>query len=87
MSRGVDDSHGLGKYVLYKQIQLYGLFDIINESCEDRNPPYFFDVKGYLLIIWIMTVFKEDGHHNMLELFYNIKPKNVDPWLKMLSTF
>jgi hypothetical protein len=52
-----------------------GLFDIINKSCENRNPPYFLDDKGYPLIRWIMTLFKKDGHHNILELFYNIKPK------------
>jgi hypothetical protein len=65
----------LCRFMLYKQVQLHGLFDIINGSYEDINPPYFLGDKGYPFINWIMTLFKIDEHHSILELFYNIKPK------------
>jgi hypothetical protein len=55
MSRSVNDSHGLCRSMLYKQVQLHGLFDIIKGSCENRNPPYFLGDKGYPLLVrsWI----------------------------------
>jgi hypothetical protein len=75
MSRSVNELHVLHRSTLYKQVQLHGFFDITKGSCEDRNPPYFLGDKGYPFISWIMMLFKEDGHHNILELFNNIKLK------------
>jgi hypothetical protein len=75
MLQSVNDFRVLHRYVLYKQVQLHGLFDITRGSCKDEILPYLFGDKGYPLINWIMTPFKEDEQHNILELFYNIKHK------------
>jgi hypothetical protein len=34
-------------------------------------PPYFLTDKGYPLITWIMTPFKEEGQHTIAELLHN----------------
>ncbi len=38
-------------------------------------PPNLLKDKRYSLINWIMTLYKEDGHHIILKLFYNRKHK------------
>lgn len=75
MLGSVNDSRVLHRFVLYKQVQLHGLFDITRGSCKDEILPYLLCDKGYPFISWIMTLFKEDGQHNILELLYNIKHK------------
>lgn len=75
MLGNVNDSRVLHRSVLYKQVQLHGLFDITRGSCKDGILPYLLGDKGYPLINWTMTTFKEDGQHNILELLYNIKHK------------
>jgi hypothetical protein len=87
MLGNVNDSRVLHRFLLYKQVQLHGLFDIIRGSCKDIIPPYLLGDKGYPLIIWIMMPFKKDGQHNILELLYNIKHKKADLWLRMHLAF
>ncbi len=55
---------------MYKRAQYHGFFYHI----ESLNviPPWD---KGYPLISWIMTLFKEEGPHMILELLYNKKHK------------
>jgi hypothetical protein len=49
-----------------------GLFDITRGS-QHEFPHYILGDKGYPLISWIMTPFKEDVNHTILELLYNKK--------------
>jgi len=58
---------------LCHHVQYHNLFDPI-KGVEGISP-YFLGDKGYLLINWIMTLFKKDGHHFILELLYNKKHK------------
>jgi hypothetical protein len=87
MLGNVNDSCVLCMYVLYKQVQSHGLFDITRGSCKDEILPYFFCDKGYSFINWIMTPFKKDGQHNILELLCNKKQKRADIWLIMHLAF
>jgi hypothetical protein len=51
------------------------LFDL-NKGCGNGTPPYLIGDKNHPFIItWIMTPFKEEGTHTILELFYNRKHK------------
>jgi hypothetical protein len=51
------------------------LFDV-SKNCGNGAPPYLLRDKSYPLVItWIMTPFKEEGTHTMLELFYSRKHK------------
>jgi len=44
----------------------------VSKGCGNDTPPYLLGDKNYPLIItWIMTPFKEEGTHTILELFYN----------------
>ncbi len=47
----------------------------LSKRYGDGIPPYLFRDKRYSLINWIMTLYKKDGHHTILELFYNKKHK------------
>jgi len=47
------------------------LFDV--NKVVDGTPPYLLGDKGYSLINWIMTPFKKEGQHSILELLYNNK--------------
>jgi len=57
---------------LYKQAQYHALFDI-NRGHGVGHAPYLLGDKRYSFINWIMMPYKEDGHHTIKELFYNIK--------------
>jgi len=74
LPRNVNDSRMLHKYAWYKQIRLHGLFDI-TKGCGNGILPYLLGDKRYPLINLIMTLFKEDKHHSILELLYNKKHK------------
>jgi hypothetical protein len=56
--------------VLHKYAQYHGLF-AFNNSTFQHGPPYFLSVKGYPLITWIMTHFKEEGQHTIVDSLYN----------------
>jgi len=59
---------------LYQQVQYHALFDPC-KGCGNGIPPYLLGDKGYPFINWIMTPYKEDGHHIVLKLLYNKKHK------------
>ncbi len=65
----VNDVRVLARSTLYCHVQYYNLFD--PSTRVEQIPPYLLGDKGYILINWIMTSFKEDGQHCILELFYN----------------
>jgi hypothetical protein len=68
-----NDFKVLHMFALYKHVQNQGLFD--PRKGVDGFPPYLLGDKGYQLITWIMTPFKEEGQHSILELLYNRKHK------------
>jgi len=70
----VNDVRVLDRSTLYCHVQYHNLFDP-NKGVEGI-PPYWLGDKGYILINWIMILFKEDGQHFILELFYNKKYKS-----------
>jgi hypothetical protein len=72
LPRSVNDSQMLHMYAWYKQIRLNGLFDI-TQGCGNGILSYLLGDEGYPLINLIMTLFKEDKHHSILELLYNKK--------------
>jgi hypothetical protein len=51
------------------------LFDI-NRRHGVGHPPYLLGDKWYSFINWIMMSYKEDGHHTIIQLFYNKKKAN-----------
>ncbi len=51
------------------------LFDIARGS-QHEFPLYILGYKGYPLISWIMTPFKEDVNHTILKFMYNRKHKS-----------
>ncbi len=69
----VNNVRVMHRSTLYCHVQYHNLFDPI-KGVEGISP-YFLGDKGYLLINWIMTLFKKDGHHLILELLYNKKHK------------
>jgi len=58
---------------LYQHVQFHGLF--YPNKGVDGVLPYLLGDKGYPLICWIMTPFKEEGQHSILKLLYNRKHK------------
>ncbi len=71
----VNDLKVLHKYGLYRNAQYHGLFASTNSTFQHGFPPYFLSDKGYPLILWIMTPFKEEGQHTIVESLYNQKHK------------
>jgi hypothetical protein len=72
----VNDVRVLGRSTLYRHAQYHNLFDP-SKGVEGILPYlYLLGDKGYFLINWIMTSFKEDGQHSILKLFYNKKHKS-----------
>jgi hypothetical protein len=59
---------------VYIKAQLIVLFDIARGS-QHEFPLYILGDKGYPLISWIMTPFKEDVNHTILKFLYNKKHK------------
>ncbi len=58
----------------------------MSKGCGNGTPPYLLKDKSYLLVITsIMTPFKEEGTHTILELFCNRKHKQG--WLIMENAF
>jgi len=60
----INDSRILRKSALYRHAQNQGLFDF--KKGVDGFPLYLLGDKGYPLIGWIMTTFKEEGQHSIL---------------------
>ncbi len=60
--------------VCIEKAQHMGLFDITRGS-QHEFPHYILGDKGYPLISWIMTPFKEDANHTILKFLYNKKHK------------
>jgi hypothetical protein len=70
----VNDSRALLQFGLYMKAQYIGLFEI-GRASQNGFAPYLLGDKGYPLISWIMTPYKEEGHHFFLKLMYNKKHK------------
>jgi len=62
---------------LYKHYQFQGLFDV--HKGIEGIPPYLLSDKGYPLIDYMMTPFKDDGHHMIFLNWYTIK-KHTRTW-------
>ncbi len=43
------------------------LFAFNNSTFQHGVPPYFLSDKGYPLVTWITTPFKEEGQHTIME--------------------
>jgi len=69
-----NDTKVLCKSSLDKNAQLHGLFDH-DKIIQNGFPPYLLGDKGHPLISSIMTLFKEEGQHLVLEIQYNEKHK------------
>ncbi len=69
----VNDSRILHRSTFCQHAQFHGLFD--PNKGVDGVFPYLLNDKGYPLICWIMTPFKKEGQHSILELLYNRKHK------------
>jgi hypothetical protein len=72
--RSVNDSKVLHRFA-YKNAQCHGLFES-NTNFEHGLSPYHLKNKGYSLITWITTSFKEKGHYIIFKLLYNRKHKH-----------
>lgn len=72
---------------LYKHYQFQGLFDV--HKGIEGIPPYLLSDKGYPLIDYMMTPFKDDGHHMIFLNWYTIKKthKNLVSNKKMPMEF
>ncbi len=68
-----NDYKVLHMFALYKHVQNQGLFD--PRKGVNGFPSYLLGDKGYPLITWIMTPFKKEGQHSILEILYNRKHK------------
>jgi len=73
--KSVNESKVLHRFAFYKNAQCHGWFEY-NTNFEHGFPPYHLKNKGYSLITWIMTPFKEKGHYIILKLLYNRKHKH-----------
>jgi MoaA/NifB/PqqE/SkfB family radical SAM enzyme len=73
----INDYRVLHMFALYKHAQNEGLFD--PNKGVDGFPLYLLGDKGYTLITWIMTPFKKEGEHSILDLLYNRKHKRGRP--------
>ncbi len=69
----------------YQCAQNKGLFDV--SKGVDCTLPYLLGDKGYSLINWIMTPFKKEGQHSILELLYNRKHKKCRYVVEMFLVF
>jgi hypothetical protein len=59
----------------YTNMHSVMVFFNVNRSSLDGVHPYFWGDKGYPLINWVMTPFKEEGQHTILKLLCNKKHK------------
>jgi len=73
--KSVNESKVLHRFAFIKNAQCHGWFEY-NTNFEHGFPPYHLKNKGYSLITWIMTPFKEKGHYIILKLLYNRKHKH-----------
>jgi len=64
----LNDFRVLRWFSLYRHAQYQGLFH--HNKNVNEFPPCLLGDKGYPLIAWIMTPYKEDGQHTILELLY-----------------
>ncbi len=69
----VNDSRVLNRFAHYRNAQYHGLFEFNSASSQHCLTPYLLGDKGYPLIIWSMTLSKEEGQHTILELLYTRK--------------
>jgi len=69
----INDYRVLHMFALYKHAQNQGLFD--PRKGVDGFSLYLLGDKGYTLITWIMTPFKKEGQHSILDILYNRKHK------------
>ncbi len=66
LPKSVNDFRNLCWSSFQKHVQFHNLFDVT--IGEYAIPPYLLVDKGYPLINWIMTPFKEEGQHIILQL-------------------
>jgi hypothetical protein len=70
-----DDFFVLKKPRLYERAIHKSFFNMATRS-QIGIPPYLLGDKRYPLLLWLMTLHKEDGEvHSILELLYNCKQK------------
>jgi hypothetical protein len=70
----VNDMRILRKSGLYRKAQRGGLMQMLPSNCQDGIPPYLLGDKGYPLLSWILTPFKDDGQpRSIIERIYNKK--------------
>jgi hypothetical protein len=74
LPRSVNDSKVLRRCTIYYFADYQGLFNA-NKGQEGFSP-FLLGDKGYPLLSWLMTPPKE-GNHNLFEMLYNRKHKQV----------
>jgi hypothetical protein len=62
------------------------LFEL-GRGSQNEFFPYLLGDKEYPLISWIITPYKNDGQHYVLEFLYNVRKKKVIQLLKMLLAY
>jgi hypothetical protein len=73
--RNLNDLRVLHKSTLYRKVENHSLFAYDPRFYQYWFLPYLLDDKGYPLMTWIMTPFKEEDHHTVLKLLYNMRHK------------